>query len=41
MEVSDELSGECQQMKMGVLYLFDSGDARQMETNGRRLLLSS
>lgn len=32
---------ERQKMKMGVLYLFDSGDARQMETNERRLLLSS
>lgn len=32
---------ESQQMKMGILYLHDSGDARQMETNGKRLLLSS
>lgn len=25
---------QSQQMKMGVLYLYDSRDARQMETNG-------
>lgn len=28
------MSCRCQQMKMGVLYLYDSRDARQMETNG-------
>lgn len=32
---------EIQKMKMGVLCLCDSRDARQMETNERRLLLSS
>lgn len=39
--MSDELSVWEPANKDEVLYLYDSGDARQMETNGRRLLLSS
>ncbi len=41
MDVSDEVSVQEPANEDGVLYPYDSGDARQMETNGRFLLLSS